>query len=70
LIAIDTKTYKPMRSVNVGDHPWGLAFSPGGKRLYTANGPSDDVSIVDVASFKVRGTVSVGQRPWGVAVIQ
>jgi YVTN family beta-propeller protein len=69
LVAIDTKSHKPMRTVTVGDRPWGLAFSPGGKRLYTANGPSDDVSVVDVASFKVVGTVKVGKRPWGVAVI-
>jgi YVTN family beta-propeller protein len=36
--------------------------------LYTANGPSNDVSIVDVAQRTVVGRIKVGDSPWGVAV--
>jgi YVTN family beta-propeller protein len=36
-----------------------------GKRVYTANGPSDDVSIVDLASGKVEKRVAIGGSPWG-----
>ena len=68
-LAIDTTTHKEVQSVTVGQRPWGLALSPDGRRIYTANGPSNDISVVDVASFKVVATVAVGERPWGVAVI-
>jgi YVTN family beta-propeller protein len=40
--------------------------SPDGKRLFTANGPSNDVSVVDAESFEVVATVPAGTRPWGV----
>jgi YVTN family beta-propeller protein len=37
--------------------------------LYTANGPSNDVSVVDAATRQVIARIPVGQRPWGVAVV-
>ncbi len=52
----------------VGARPWGIAPSRDGKRLYTANGPSNDVSIVDLATGKVEKRIKVGGLPWGVAV--
>jgi YVTN family beta-propeller protein len=36
--------------------------------VYTANGPSGDVSIVDIASGKVEARIKTGGSPWGVAV--
>jgi len=36
--------------------------------LYTANGPSNDVSIVDLAQRTVVARIKVGDSPWGVAV--
>jgi len=53
----------------VGDRPWGIAVSPDGKTVFTANGPSNDVSIVDVESRSVKATVKVGDRPWGVVFV-
>ena len=53
---------------NVGGRPWGIAVSPDGRKLYTANGPSGDVSVVDIASGAVEKQVKVGGSPWGVAV--
>jgi len=55
--------------VPVGERPWGVAISPDGRQLYTANGPSNDITIVDVASWTVVAKVPVGERPWGVVVI-
>ena len=52
----------------VGARPWGIGVSRDGKRLYTANGPSNDVSIVDAATGKVEKRIKVGGLPWGVAV--
>ena len=69
VVAIDTKTNKPVGSVAVGTRPWGLALSPDGTRLYTANGPSNDVSVVDTGALTVLAKVPVGQSPWGVAIV-
>lgn len=35
-------------------------------RLFTANGLSDDVSVIDTAAGRVAATVRAGQAPWGV----
>jgi YVTN family beta-propeller protein len=51
---------------DVGARPWGIAIDAEGKRLFTANGSSDDLSIVDIASGKVTQRVKVGGLPWGV----
>ena len=69
LVAIDNKTYEPIREVTVGERPWGLALSPDGKYLFTANGPSNDVSVVDSESLEVIATIPVGTSPWGVVTV-
>jgi YVTN family beta-propeller protein len=56
--------------VEVGERPWGIAASPDGKTVFTANGPSNDVSFVDVASRSVTARVKVGDRPWGVVYLR
>jgi len=43
-------------------------LSPRGNRLYTANGNSDDVSIVDLQAGRVTAKVRAGNLPWGIAV--
>ena len=63
MVAIDTRTRQPVGSVAVGTRPWGMALSPDGSRLYTANGPSDDVAVVDTASMQVVARVRVGRSP-------
>jgi YVTN family beta-propeller protein len=52
----------------VGQRVWHLAFSLDSKRLYTANGVSNDISIIDVDDLKVTKSVPVGAAPWGVVV--
>jgi YVTN family beta-propeller protein len=37
--------------------------------VFTANGPSNDVSIVDVDTRTVKARVPVGNRPWGVVFV-
>jgi YVTN family beta-propeller protein len=46
-----------------------VALSPDGRLAYTANGLTDDVSVVDTRTMRVTQTVKVGTRPWGVAVV-
>jgi len=36
--------------------------------LFTTNGTSNDVSVVDVASLKVTKSIKTGRYPWGVVV--
>ena len=45
-----------------------MAFTPDEKYLFTTNGNSNDVSVIDVAAMKVVKSVPVGQQPWGVVV--
>jgi YVTN family beta-propeller protein len=52
----------------VGQRPWGIALTPDGSKLYTANGPSNDVSVVDTKTLQVIKTIPVGKIPWGVAI--
>ena len=65
LVIIDTAT----GAVEVGERPWGVAVAPDGHTAFTANGPSNDVSFVDVANRTVIAKVKVGDRPWGVVFL-
>jgi YVTN family beta-propeller protein len=69
VIALDAKTYEVVNTIKVGTRPWGMAISPDGKYLFTANGPSNDVSVVDLAAAKEVARVKAGGSPWGVAVV-
>lgn len=68
-IDIDIGSGQVLRSVEVGPRPWGVALSPSGDVLYTANGSSNDVSVVDAASFRVLARIPVGDSPWGAIVV-
>jgi YVTN family beta-propeller protein len=59
---------KLLKEIPVGARPWGIALSHDGRRLYTANGPSDDVTIIDTSSLSVMKKVPVGKGPWGVVL--
>ena len=65
---VDTQQERMLASVPVGERPWGIALSPDGTRLYTANGGSNDVSVVDVRARKQIARVKVGEGPWGIAI--
>jgi YVTN family beta-propeller protein len=66
---IDAATHEVQRTMDdIGARPWGIALSRDGKKLYTANGPSGDVSVVDIESGKVDRRIAVGGSPWGIAV--
>jgi YVTN family beta-propeller protein len=44
-----------------------LAISPNGHVLTSANGPSNDVSIIDAEHLVVIEKVAVSNGPWGAA---
>jgi YVTN family beta-propeller protein len=69
IAVIDVKGRKLVRTIDdVGGRPWGIAIGADGKTLYTANGPSGDVSVVDVASGTVTARIATGGSPWGAVV--
>lgn len=66
---LDPREGRVLHTIPVGQRPWGVGLSPDGRLLFVANGPSDDVSVVDATDGKETGRVNAGQGPWGVAVV-
>lgn len=67
-IETDKKALRVSKYLLVGQRPWHMTFTPDGKYLLTANGLSNDVSVIRVADQRVIDTVPVGQQPWMVLV--
>lgn len=65
---INAKTFEVEKYLLVGPRVWNLEFSPDQKFLYTTNGVSGDVSIIDLEKQRVIKSVKVGRFPWGVVV--
>jgi YVTN family beta-propeller protein len=64
---IDLQTRSVIKTIeNVGKRPWGIALGSNGL-IYTANGPSDDIAVIDPATGKVVRRIASGGSPWGVA---
>lgn len=57
-------TQTVLGSVTVGKRPWSIAFSPDAKTLYPANGPSNNISVVNLADNTVVATIPAGTGPW------
>jgi YVTN family beta-propeller protein len=70
LFAIDLPVAQILFSMPLtGMRSWGVALSQDEELLFTANGPSQDVSVVDIAARKVVKTIKAGTLPWGVSVV-
>lgn len=59
---------KLIKEIPVGKRPWGMALSADGRFLYTANGPSNDVSVIDTTSLSAVKRIPVGGSPWGIVI--
>ena len=59
-----------LSSIEAGDRPWGVGVSPDGKMLYTANGPSNDVSVIDLEKQMVVKRIPVNGSPWGILILK
>ena len=57
---IDTASNAVVKTIDVGLHPCGMAFGPGGEHLYVTNANSDTVSVIDTATDTVEKTLHVG----------
>ena len=66
----DNAKASPVEAVAlVGERPWGLTLSPEGKTAITANGPGDDITLVDVATMRIVAKIPSAGGPWGVAAV-
>lgn len=57
--------------MHIGDgttKPTGVALSRDGLTLYTADGRSNQISVIDTQSGRVRATIPVGERPYGLVI--
>jgi len=46
---------------------WHMAFSPDYTKLFTTNGVSGDVSVIDLEKLEAIKAIKVGRFPWGAA---
>ncbi len=67
-IKTGTKPLRVSKYLLVGQRPWHMAFTPHGRYLLTANGLSNDVSVIRISDQRVINTIPVGQQPWMVLV--
>jgi sugar lactone lactonase YvrE len=58
-----------LASASVGERPWGLALSPDGTTGYTANGPGEDITVVDLRTMRVVGKIASPGGPWGLIAV-
>ncbi len=54
---IDLEAGRQTKTIEVGLHPSGLAFSPDRRRLFVANANSDSISVIDTATDSVVETI-------------
>ena len=65
---VNADTFEVEEYILVGKRVWHMDFSPDGKLLFTTNGVSGDVTVIDVESREPIKTIKVGRFPWGAAV--
>jgi DNA-binding beta-propeller fold protein YncE len=58
-----------LAAASVGERPWGLALSPDGTTGYTANGPGEDITVVDLRTMRVVGKIASPGGPWGIIAV-
>lgn len=64
---INTLTNTVVDTITVGQSPWGIAFTPDGKRAYVAN-MSGTISVIDTGTNTVVATITDPAGPIGVAI--
>src|SRR5437867_714906 len=66
---IEVATRGVVRTIADGcARPWGIVVSADGQQSSSADGPSGDVSVVDIATGAVDRRIAVGKSPWGVVL--
>jgi PQQ-dependent catabolism-associated beta-propeller protein len=65
---VNAETYEVEDYILVGRRVWHMEFSPDRDLVFTTNGVSGDVTVIDVASREAIKTIKVGRFPWGAAL--
>ena len=65
---IDPKELRVIADIAVGASPSGLAVTPDGRLLLSADRDADSVSVIDTATRKRLATIKVGERPFGITI--
>ena len=65
---VNADTYEVEDYLLVGRRVWHMAFNSDHSLLFTTNGVSGDVTVIDVAKRKPVKTIKVGRFPWGAAL--
>ena len=65
---VNTRTRAVEETIGVGSAPWGVAWSPGGERIFITNRESRSVTVIDAVTRTVVATIAVGPQPLGIAV--
>ncbi len=68
LAVINADTFEVEEYILVGRRVWHMEFNADKSLLFTTNGVSGDVTVVDVAKRKAIKTIKVGRFPWGAAL--
>jgi YVTN family beta-propeller protein len=67
VLAIDTTTHEVAAAVKIdGKFPHGIAATPDRKYIFTANGRSDNLTVISVDGFRVVKTIAVDESPTDV----
>ncbi len=65
---LDPRSLEIRRYFLVGQRVWHITLSPDERRLWTANGNSGDVTVIDLERNEPLWSIAVGRSPWGVVV--
>jgi YVTN family beta-propeller protein len=65
VLVLDPTSLATKNSIGVGDMPAEVTFSKDGLRAFSANGMSNDVTVIDVARESATSTIPVGDDPVG-----
>ncbi len=65
---VDVASREVLEYILVGKRPWGLALTADEKKLYVADGLSDDVGSSTPSPTPRSKSVPVGQVPYGILI--
>ena len=66
---MDAQTHEVLNTSRRANGPWGIIISPDGKFLYSANGPSNDISVIDLGTEQEVQRITAGTSPWGIVLV-
>lgn len=70
LVRLDPTLGSVTGRVTLGGHPSDVATTPDGRYVVTANGPSDDISLVDAGTLQLVARYPAGAQPRRIAVVR